>query len=29
VWSDWERGRAHWSRVWALSVLGQFLQEAA
>ena len=29
VWSDWERGRAHWSRVWSLSVLGQFLQEAA
>ena len=29
VWSDWERGRAHWSRAWALSVLGQFLQEAA
>ena len=29
VWRDWERGRAHWSRVWGLSVLGQFLQEAA
>jgi asparagine synthase (glutamine-hydrolysing) len=29
VWSDWERGRAHWSRAWGLSVLGQFLQEAA
>jgi asparagine synthase (glutamine-hydrolysing) len=29
VWGDWERGRAHWSRAWALSVLGQFLQEAA
>jgi asparagine synthase (glutamine-hydrolysing) len=29
VWGDWERGRAHWSRVWGLSVLGQFLQEAA
>src|SRR5262245_37456156 len=29
VWSDWERGRAHWSRAWSLSVLGQFLQEAA
>jgi asparagine synthase (glutamine-hydrolysing) len=29
VWTDWERGRAHWSRAWALSVLGQFLEEAA
>jgi asparagine synthase (glutamine-hydrolysing) len=29
TWSQWERGRAHWSRVWGLSVLGQFLQEAA
>jgi len=29
VWSDWERGRAHWSRAWSLSVLGQFLREAA
>ena len=29
VWSDWERGRAHWSRAWSLSLLGQFLQEAA
>jgi asparagine synthase (glutamine-hydrolysing) len=29
VWASWERGRAHWSRPWALSVLGQFLQEAA
>ena len=29
VWGDFERGRAHWSRAWALSVLGQFLQEAA
>jgi len=29
VWGDWQRGRAHWSRAWALSVLGQFLQEAA
>jgi asparagine synthase (glutamine-hydrolysing) len=29
VWGDWERGRAHWSRAWSLSVLGQFLQEAA
>ena len=28
VWGDWERGRAHWSRAWGLSVLGQFLQEA-
>lgn len=29
VWGDWERGRAHWSRAWGLSVLGQFLREAA
>jgi asparagine synthase (glutamine-hydrolysing) len=29
VWQDWERGRAHWSRAWGLSVLGLFLQEAA
>jgi asparagine synthase (glutamine-hydrolysing) len=29
VWSDWERGRSHWSRAWSLAVLGQFLQEAA
>ena len=29
VWGDWQRGRAHWSRAWGLSVLGQFLQEAA
>ena len=28
VWGDWQRGRAHWSRAWGLSVLGQFLQEA-
>ncbi len=28
VWSEWERGRAHWSRVWGLSVLGLFLEEA-
>ena len=29
VWGSWERGRAHWSRPWALSVLGQFLRNAA
>jgi asparagine synthase (glutamine-hydrolysing) len=29
LWAEWERGRAHWSRPWALSVLGQFLQDAA
>jgi asparagine synthase (glutamine-hydrolysing) len=29
LWGEWERGRAHWSRPWALSVLGQFLQDAA
>jgi asparagine synthase (glutamine-hydrolysing) len=28
IWSDWERGRAHWSRPWGLAVLGRFLQEA-
>jgi asparagine synthase (glutamine-hydrolysing) len=25
---DWQAGRAHWSRVWDLSVLGQFLRAA-
>jgi len=29
VWNDWEGGRAHWSRAWGLSVLGQFLEGAA
>jgi asparagine synthase (glutamine-hydrolysing) len=29
VWSDWERGQAHWSRPWGLSVLGRFLERAA
>jgi asparagine synthase (glutamine-hydrolysing) len=29
VWSDWERGRAHWSRVWGLGVFGRFLEQAA
>jgi asparagine synthase (glutamine-hydrolysing) len=29
LWGDWERGRAHWSRPWGLSVLGHFLEEAA
>src|SRR5262245_788008 len=25
VWDAWKRGGAHWSRPWALGVLGQFL----
>jgi asparagine synthase (glutamine-hydrolysing) len=25
VWSDWETGRAHWTRPWGLAVLGHFL----
>ena len=26
VWSAWRRGAAHWSRPWALGILGQWLQ---
>ena len=26
VWAAWERGDAHWSRPWGLSVLGRFLE---
>ncbi len=29
LWSDWQRGVAHWSRPWGLSVLGHFLARAA
>jgi len=29
LWNDWQRGAAHWSRPWGLSVLGHFLAEAA
>jgi asparagine synthase (glutamine-hydrolysing) len=25
VWAEWERGQAHWSRVWGLGMLGRFL----
>jgi hypothetical protein len=25
VWSDWQSGRAHWSRPWGLGVLGHFI----
>lgn len=28
VWAEWEHGQAHWSRVWALGVLGRFLEHA-
>jgi hypothetical protein len=28
VWADWQRGAAHWSRPWALGVLGAFLGQA-
>jgi len=29
AWSAWTRGGAHWSRPWALGVLGQFLQQTS
>src|SRR5262249_6796306 len=29
VWDAWKRGGAHWSRPWALGVLGQFLSAHA
>lgn len=29
VWSEWEGGQAHWSRVWALGVLGRFLEQSS
>ena len=28
VWSEWEHGQAHWSRVWGLGMLGRFLEQA-
>jgi asparagine synthase (glutamine-hydrolysing) len=28
AWDTWKRGGAHWSRPWALGVLGQFLSGA-
>jgi asparagine synthase (glutamine-hydrolysing) len=29
VWAEWDRGQAHWSRVWGLGILGRFLERAA
>ncbi len=29
VWSEWEGGQAHWSRVWALGVLGRFIEQSS
>jgi asparagine synthase (glutamine-hydrolysing) len=29
VWSEWDRGQAHWSRVWGLGILGRFLERAS
>ena len=29
IWSSWERGDAHWSRPWGLSILGRFIARAA
>jgi hypothetical protein len=26
TWNAWRRGAAHWSRPWALGVLGEFLK---
>ena len=26
TWSAWQRGAAHWSRPWALGMLGEFLR---
>lgn len=28
IWRDWQAGRAHWSRPWALGVLGRMLRDA-
>jgi len=28
AWDAWQRGGAHWSRPWALGVLGQFLRRS-
>ena len=27
TWNAWQRGDAHWSRPWALGVLGEFLRQ--
>jgi asparagine synthase (glutamine-hydrolysing) len=27
TWSDWRSGAAHWSRPWALGLLGEFLRQ--
>ena len=28
TWNAWQRGAAHWSRPWALGLLGEFLRQA-
>jgi asparagine synthase (glutamine-hydrolysing) len=28
TWAAWRRGAAHWSRPWALGMLGEFLRQA-
>jgi asparagine synthase (glutamine-hydrolysing) len=28
TWDAWQRGAAHWSRPWALGMLGEFLRQA-
>jgi asparagine synthase (glutamine-hydrolysing) len=28
AWTAWASGQAHWSRVWALGMLGRFLEQA-
>jgi len=28
TWNAWQRGATHWSRPWALGVLGEFLRQA-
>jgi asparagine synthase (glutamine-hydrolysing) len=28
IWHEWHQGRSHWSRPWALGILGHFLREA-
>ena len=27
TWNAWQRGAMHWSRPWALGVLGEFLRQ--
>ena len=29
IWRAWRAGRSHWSRPWALGVLGRFLRSAS